>query len=112
MQACADAQGTELRPRDVLLVRAGWLERFSDGERDAIEAFDDPGVTYTDRFAEWIPDMEIPSYASDTLASERTHPESGVRLPLHSAFIRDRGILITEILRLDELAADCTDDGQ
>jgi kynurenine formamidase len=110
--ACADAQGTELRPRDVLLVRTGWLERFYDGERDAIEAFDEPGITYTDRFAEWVQNMEIPSYGSDTLASERTYPESGVRLPLHSAFLRDQGILITEILDLEALAADCADDGQ
>lgn len=112
LQACADAQGVELRLRDVLVIRTGWLERFYDGEQDVVLEYDEPGITYTRALAEWVHEMEIPSYATDTLASERTYPESGVRIPLHSAFLRDQGVLITEICLLSDLAAACAADGQ
>ncbi|MFB6309613.1 MAG: cyclase family protein [Salinirussus sp.] len=112
LHACAHAQGVELRPRDILVIRTGWLERFYDGEQEAVLEYDEPGITYTEPLAEWVHEMEIPSYATDTLASERTYPESGVRIPLHAAFLRDQGMLITEICLLDDLAADCAADEQ
>ena len=112
LRACADEQGVELRPRDVLVIRTGWLERFYAGEKAPVENFDEPGITYSDELAEWFHEMEIPTFVTDTLASERTYPESGIRLPLHATFIRDQGILITEITLLDELAEDCAEDGK
>lgn len=112
VRACADEQGVELRERDVLVIRTGWLERFYAGETEPIEEFDEPGITYSEELAAWFHGMEIPTFATDTLASERTYPESGIRLPLHATFIRDQGILITEITLLDELAADCAADGK
>ncbi|MFB6170348.1 MAG: cyclase family protein [Haloarculaceae archaeon] len=112
LRACADAQGVDLEPRDVLLIRTGWLERFYDGERDLIYEFDEPGITYSAELVEWFDEMEIPSFVTDTLANEQTHSEMGLRLPLHATFIRDLGILFTEIALLSELAADCADDGR
>jgi kynurenine formamidase len=112
LQACADAQGVDLEKRDVLVIRTGWLERFYEGDREAIREFDEPGITYSEELAAWFDDMEIPSFVTDTLASEQTHPDSGIRLPLHATFIRDLGILFTEIARLEELAADCAADGK
>mgnify|MGYP000023547903 CR=1 FL=1 len=109
---CADEQGVELEERDVLVIRTGWLERFYAGEREPVMEFDEPGITYSEELAEWFHDMEIPAFATDTLANERTYPESGLRLPLHAAFIRDQGILINEITLLDDLAADCAEDGK
>ena len=38
--------------------------------------------------------------------------ESGVALPLHCALMRNLGVMFTELLALDELAADCAEDGQ
>lgn len=110
LQTCADDQDVELRERDVLVIRTGWLERYYAGEREPVEAFDEPGITYSEELAAWFHETEIPTFVTDTLASERTHPESGIRLPLHATFIRDQGILFTEITLLDELAADCAED--
>ncbi len=112
LRACADEQGLELEKRDIPLIRTGWLERYYAGEREPIEAFDEPGITYTEELAGWFHEMEIPAFATDTLANERTYPESGIRLPLHATFIRDQGILFTEIALLDELAEDCAEDGK
>jgi kynurenine formamidase len=56
--------------------------------------------------------MEVPAFATDTLANEQTYPDSGIRLPLHATFIRDQGILLNEITLLDDLAADCAEDGK
>jgi kynurenine formamidase len=112
LRACADEQGVDLEPRDVPVIRTGWLERFYEGDHDAVEEFDEPGITYSPEMAEWFHDMEFPSFVTDTLASEQTYPDSGIRLPLHATFIRDLGILFTEIAKLDELAADCADDGK
>jgi kynurenine formamidase len=112
LKACADEQGVELRERDVLVIRTGWLERYYAGEHEPIEDFDEPGITYSEELTAWFHDMEIPTFVTDTLANERTHPESGIRLPLHATFIRDQGILFTEITLLGELAADCEEDSK
>lgn len=61
----------------------------------------------------WFQEMEIPSLVTDTLANEvTTDPVSGVRLPLHNALMRNLGVTFAEIIALDELAADCAEDGQ
>jgi kynurenine formamidase len=109
---CAEEQGVELEKSDVLVIRTGWLERFYAGEQEPVRAFDEPGITYSEALADWFYEMEIPAFATDTLANERTFPESGIRLPLHATFIRDQGVLINEITLLDELAADCAEDGK
>lgn len=112
LQACADEQDVELKRHDIPLIRTGWLERFYDGEQEAVLAYDEPGITYSEALAEWFYEMGIPAFATDTLANEQTHSEMGLRLPLHATFIRDQGILFTEIALLDDLAADCEADGK
>jgi kynurenine formamidase len=57
--------------------------------------------------------MEIPNLVTDTIANEVTiHPEHGVALPLHVALMANLGVTFTEIATLDDLAADCAEDGQ
>ena len=110
--ACADEQGVEIEDSDVPLIRTGWIERFYAGDREPVLEYDEPGITYTEELVEWFHDTEIPAFVTDTLASEQTYSEMGLRLPLHATLIRDQGVLFTEIALLDELAADCADDGK
>lgn len=110
LEGCAEAQGISLENRDILVIRTGWLERYYNGEKDAIMEYDEPGITYTDELVNWVFDMELPAYATDTFANERTYPEMGVRNPLHGTLIRDQGVLFNEITLLDELASDCAAD--
>ena len=57
--------------------------------------------------------MEIPNLVTDTIANEVTYdPNNGVALALHNALMRNLGVTLTEIAGLEELAADCAEDGR
>lgn len=114
LQAAADAQGVELRKRDILLVRTGFLQYFYATERaEFYRDFCEPGLTYTPELVAWFQEMEIPNLVTDTIANEvTTDPVSGAVLPLHIALMRNLGVTFAEIIALDELAADCAEDGQ
>jgi kynurenine formamidase len=114
LQACAAAQGTEIQQRDILLVRTGWIGKFYEVSNEEFYAdFVEPGLTYSPELVEWFQRMEIPNLVTDTIANEVTvDPGSGCVLPLHNALMRNLGVTLTEIAWLDDLAADCAEDGQ
>jgi kynurenine formamidase len=112
--ACAVAQGTEIEPRDILLLRTGWIGKFYRVSREEFYGeFIEPGLTYSPELVEWFQRMEIPNIVTDTIANEVTvDPVSGCVLPLHNALMRNLGVTLTEIAWLDDLADDCAEDGQ
>ncbi|MCG7320839.1 cyclase family protein [Arsenicicoccus cauae] len=111
--ACAEAQGTPIEKHDILVVRTNYLKHFFDKGDAFYDDFCEPGLTYSLELAQWFQDMEIPNLATDTIANEVTYdPGSGVALPLHCALMRNLGVALTEICDLEELAADCAEDGQ
>lgn len=111
---CARAQKCELLRRHVLLIRTGWLgyavrqRSFPDsGERA------EPGMTYGRELVRWFRDMEIPSLVTDTTGNELpVDPRTGAEYPLHAALMSRLGVVFTELAWLDDLAADCADDGR
>lgn len=114
LMACAAAQGTEIQPRDILLIRTGWIGKFYKVSREEFYGnFVEPGLTHSRELVDWFHTMEIPNLVTDTIANEVTvDPVSGVVLPLHNALMRNLGITLTEIAWLDDLAADCAEDKQ
>lgn len=127
LQRTAAHQGLTIERHDILLVRTGWLNRFfaegpaayygedstDDAPDTAVQSMSEPGLAYSPELVDWFHEMEIPSLGSDTLASEQTaHPESGCVVPLHAALMRNLGVLFSEINWLEDLAADCAEDGQ
>lgn len=114
LMASAASQNCEILPRDILLVRTGWLEYFyATPKEEFYEGFNEPGLTYSRELVEWFQEMEIPNLVTDTIANEVTiHPQSGVALPLHNALMRNLGVTFAEIIDLAALAADCAADGQ
>lgn len=115
LQACADAQDTEIRDRDVLLVRTGWLGAFYEDEIafDGEGLYEEPGITYSDALIEWFQDNRIATYCTDTLTNEQTISDTTeTPLPLHPCLLRDLGLPLLEVCRLDELADDCATDDQ
>ncbi len=114
LMACAKAQGTEILPRDILVIRTGWIGKFYKVSREEFYGnFVEPGLTHSDELVRWFHEMEIPNLVTDTIANEVTvDPVSGVVLPLHNALMRNLGVTLTEICWLDDLAADCAADGQ
>jgi kynurenine formamidase len=113
LQACARAQGVEIQPRDILVVRTNFLQLFHEQGESFYEGFNEPGLVYSPELVQWFQDMEIPNLVTDTIANEVTmDPNNGVALVLHSALMRNLGVTLTEIADLEELAADCAEDGR
>jgi kynurenine formamidase len=113
LQACARAQGVEIQPRDILVIRTNFLQLFHEQGESFYEGFNEPGLVYSPELVQWFQDMEIPNLVTDTIANEVTvDPNNGVALVLHSALMRNLGVTLTEIADLEELAADCAEDGR
>ncbi|WP_167050575.1 cyclase family protein [Salinibacterium sp. ZJ77] len=112
--AAADAQGVELRPRDIVMLRTGWLETWYDTTADEFyRDFREPGLTFSADLVEWFHTREIPCLVTDTMGNETTlDPEIGAQLPLHNALMRNLGVVFCEACDLGPLAADCAADGQ
>jgi len=114
LEACLAAQQVDLRPGDILLVRTGHLGRWWERppEQSAMEYFmDSPGVS-SDAVG-WLHEHGVSALATDTVAVEPLHAEdpSDRLYPLHVACLIDLGLTLGEFFVLDELAADCAQDG-
>ena len=109
--ACAEAQGVELRRRDILIIRTNHLQLFFEKGDAFYEGFCEPGLVYSPELVQWFADMEIPNLVTDTIANEVTFdPDTGVALVLHNALMRNLGVTLTEIADLEKLAEDCAED--
>ena len=100
LEACADAQGTEVRAGDILLVRTGWLDLFAAGTED----FRQPGLGVD--AVSFVDDHEIAAVGADNGAIECIPFDGNVFLAVHIELLVKRGVTLLEHLRLSELAAD------
>jgi kynurenine formamidase len=109
--ACA-AQGVQVRPGDVLLIRTGDMgQRRKRPGWDGYSAGDAPGLSLL--AAPWLHDKQVAAIAMDTWGAEvRPNELAGTFQPLHLILIVSMGLLVGEIWDLDPLAADCAEDGQ
>ncbi len=114
LEAAAAAQGVTIEPRDILLVRTGFIPYwYETTPEEFYEDFCEPGLTYSRELVEWFQRMEIPNLVTDTIANEVTFdPVSGCALPLHCSLMRNLGVTLTEIAWLDDLAEACAADGR
>lgn len=117
----ADQQGTEIRDRDILLVRTGAIERTRDPDAEWAP-LNEPGIVYSDDLYDFVYERDIPYIGADNLAVEKVvqvidvdeDPETdpkAIVIPLHGAFLRDLGVQLNEILDLRELSRACAADG-
>ena len=112
LEKCAAAQGIEIKPRDILLIRTNHLALFFQDAEGFYGDFCEPGLVYSPELVQWFQSMEIPNLVTDTIANEiTTDPHNGVALVLHNALMRNLGIAFTEICDLEKLAEDCAADG-
>jgi kynurenine formamidase len=108
----AAAQGVEVRPGDVLLIRTGDMgARRGRPGWDGYSAGDAPGLSLLT--GPWLQDKQVAAIATDTWGAEvRPNELPDVFQPLHLILIVSMGLLVGEIWDLDPLAADCAEDGQ
>jgi kynurenine formamidase len=100
LDACADAQGTEARAGDILLVRTGWLDLFAQGT----EEFGQPGLGVD--AVSFVDDHDIAAVGADNTAIEAIPFDDGVFLAVHIELLVKRGVTLMEHVKLSELAAD------
>ncbi|MFC6765188.1 cyclase family protein [Natrinema soli] len=113
LHATAESQSVELQERDILLIRTGAMERVVDPDAEW-DPLNEPGLTFSEELVRWIHEMEIPMIGADNVAVEKvvqTIDGEQYVIPLHGALLRDLGVSLTEVMRLEELAAQCADDG-
>ena len=113
LEAIAKKQGVEIRPRDILLLRTGWMEWYLNSKDQGPERFDiaapSPGLDGMRQTAVWLWDHHIASINADNIAVEALPP-----VPLnfqHRRMVGLFGMQIGELWALDELAEDCAKDG-
>ena len=119
LDACAKAEGVQVRTGDILLVRTGWLrwylEEATPQQRttmsgDAMTQLRAPGIGPADEMAEYLWDLHIAAVAADNPSLEAWPPTQGDGF-LHFRLIPHFGMPIGELWYMEDLAADCAADG-
>ena len=102
-EACAKAQGVELRQGDILLVRTGWLGAYDEKNPAASFAGEaGPGMAG----GEWIGSKGFAAIGMDNFAVEMAPTHDRTMAPVHRRLIRDYGVYLMEFMVLDQLAAE------
>jgi kynurenine formamidase len=102
LDACAKAQGVEVRAGDIILLRTGWIRVFAQDRETFYNS--EPGIDVST--LPWLKEHDIVAVAADNHAVEVMSQVPPPDLPIHKAAIRDLGLYLVEYLNLEELAAD------
>ena len=103
LQLCASAEGVEVRPGDVLLVRTGYGRVWND----EVRYLESAGVAKSGSL--WAAAQGVRAVGADNMAWDviaDCDPETGSTLFGHIHLLVERGIFIIENLNLEELARD------
>ncbi|MEV6278841.1 cyclase family protein [Nocardia sp. NPDC051832] len=96
--------GAEPEAGDVVLIRTGWAQLFTEPDAYLGGPSGVPGVGVP--AARWLAARGIAATGADTTAYERIAPGAGHSvLPVHRTLLVDSGIYILEHLALEEIAA-------
>lgn len=132
--ACLDAQGTELREGDVLLIRFGWIAWYLEQDGDVRSRISDrtqmrtPGLHPGEDTARTLWNRHVAAVGCDNpavevwppgfLLTEEERPAVlGDPHRIHESFVHTMllpmlGLPLGEMFYLDDLAADCAVDGR
>lgn len=115
IERCLERQGTTIESGDMVLVRTGYLALWdSTWSPDEVMHYfsGSPGLGVS--AVDWCHDNDVSAVATDTIAVEVFQPEDpdARRYPVHVGALVDLGLPLGEFWVLDELAADCADDGR
>ena len=110
LDACAKAQGVDVRKGDFVIVRTGHQERcLTKNDWHGYAGGDAPGVAFETCY--WIREHDIAAICTDTWGCEvRPNETNEANQPWHWVVIPAIGISMGEIFYLKELADDCAAD--
>jgi kynurenine formamidase len=111
LDACAKAQGVEIRRGDFVIIRTGQMEACRKaGAWGGYAGGDGPGVKFENCY--WCHEKQIAAICSDTWGVEvRPNETTEAQQPWHWVVIPAMGLTMGEIFDLKELAEDCAADG-
>lgn len=104
LSQCANQQGVEVRPGDVLLVRTGYGALWAGEEQIYLDA---AGVAKSGTL--WAAERGVCAVGADNMAwdvPEERDPETGATLFAHVYLLPQKGVYILENLNLEELSRD------
>jgi kynurenine formamidase len=109
------SQKSKVRKGDMVLIRTGFVPDYykltDPMKRMAYVAGPHTGIG-PDVVA-WVDKMQISGIAADNIAMEvLPNPDPEKSLSIHGSLLRDLGVYIGEIWWLEELSADCAEDGR
>jgi kynurenine formamidase len=111
-------QDTAIEYGDILLVRLGWVAWYRSQDATTREAlsrrfldFTSPGLSSAPEMIGWIWDSGIAAVACDNPAVEAL-PFDAAGHTLHAGLKAALGVSLGELFALDDLAADCAQDGR
>jgi kynurenine formamidase len=108
LSAIARAQGTEVRPWDVALIRTGYLSYWPDEQKMRDHLTPGPDLSA----AQWLLDRGVVATGTDTETYEVQPPphqqpgEPSNPQPVHTKLLIEHGIYLMESIYLEELARD------
>lgn len=104
MSAIAEAQGVEVQPWDVVVIRTGYMSLWPDAEAMAANKTAGPDLSA----AEWLLERGVIATGTDTETYEvQPAPdvaETGNPQPVHTRLLIENGIYLMESLDLEEVA--------
>ena len=116
LKETAVAQGVELKPGTILLIRTGWMQAYlaaSDADKAAmapLEGLKACGIEDSSAMVEWFWDNRIAAVGTDCPAVEPWPWDFKNEGALHYRTLCLLGLPIGEQFNLEELAADCAAD--
>jgi kynurenine formamidase len=110
LDAAADMGKVDVRPGDVVLVRTGQMQHFLAGDK---MAYGTPAPGPSLQSVQWFRDHDVAAVATDNITFEVFPCErEDALLPVHLLHLVDMGMTQGQNWNLEQLAADCADDGR
>jgi kynurenine formamidase len=110
LDAAAEHGRVEVGPGDVVLIRTGQMRWFLEGDR---EQYGTPAPGPSLQTVEWFRNHDVAAVATDNITFEVYPSErEDALLPVHLLHLVDMGLTQGQNWNLEELAADCAEDGR
>jgi kynurenine formamidase len=111
LDAAEELARVRVEPGDVVLVRTGQMQFLRQDQPDKI-AYSTPAPGPSLKTVEWFRDRDVAAVATDNLTFEVFPCEDPAAvLPVHLLHIVEMGLTQGQNWQLEDLAADCADDG-